>query len=153
MSKNIITIFIIVVVLLIVGWYFSKPSGSADNVVARNGLHWHSTLAINILGESQDIPAGLGLESLPHNPMHTHDQDSVIHMEYERLVKKADLQLGNFFKIWEKTFNKDCIFDKCSGSEGQLKMLVNGKESFEFDNYSMKDEDVIEIIYETIQRN
>lgn len=147
MSKNVITIFIIVTVFLIVGWYFSKSPGSADSIVARNGLHWHSTLSIDTLGENQAIPAGLGLERLPHNPMHTHDRDSVIHMEYSGLVRKTDLRLGNFFDIWGKKFNKDCIFDKCSGPEGQLKMLVNGKENIEFDNYSMKDKDVIEIIF------
>lgn len=146
--KSFIIILIIVLVLLGIGWYFSKSAGPADNVVTRNGLHWHSVLSIDILGESQVIPAGLGLERLPHNPMHTHDRDSVIHMEYAGLVRNTDLQVGKFFKVWGKTFDQNCIFDNCSGPDGQLKMLVNGKENLEFENYIMRDNDKIEIIFE-----
>lgn len=103
------------------------------------------------MDENQEIPAGLGLERLPHNPMHTHDRDSVIHMEFSGTVKKDNLRVIKFFEAWGKTFNKDCIFDKCSGSEGQLKMLVNGKENSEFENYMMQDEDKIEIIFDKVE--
>lgn len=146
--KNVIVILIVVLVLFGAGWYFSRPSGSNDQVLSRSGLHWHSTLNINILGHAQDIPAGLGLEKLPHNPLHTHDRDNVIHMEYAGLVRNTDLQLGNFFKVWGKKFSKDCILDKCSGPEDQLRMFVNGKENSEFESYSMRDGDKLEIIFE-----
>ena len=63
-------------------------------------------------------------------------------------VKKDDIKLGKFFDIWGKTFNKACIFDKCSGSDGQVNMLVNGELNSEFENYTMKDGDKIEIIFE-----
>jgi len=130
-------------------WFiFSKLSTPQTDIVARNGLHWHASQSINILGQFQEIPAGIGLAGLPHNPLHTHDRDSVIHMEFEGKVMASDLRLGKFFQIWGKQFNKDCIFDKCSGEEGQLKMLVNGKPNFEFDNYVMQDNDKIEIIFE-----
>ncbi|MDO8663836.1 MAG: hypothetical protein Q7K28_03325 [Candidatus Wildermuthbacteria bacterium] len=144
------TILIFAIIVVGVGaWFFlSKSSTPEIDIIARNGLHWHANLSINIFGEPQDIPAGIGLEKLPHRPMHTHDRDNIIHMEYSGLVKKTDLRLGNFFSVWGKIFNKDCIFDKCSGPEGQLKMLVNGKESLDFDNYLMKDKDKIEIIFE-----
>lgn len=145
--KNFIIILIVVLVLLGIGWYFSR-SGSGGEIVSRNGLHWHSTLNIKILDQVQGIPAGLGLERLPHNPLHVHDRDNVVHMEYAGLVRETDLRLGNFFKVWGKTFSKDCIFDRCSGPEGQLKMLVNGKENLEFENYGMRDGDKIEITFE-----
>jgi len=133
----------------ILGWFiFSKLSTPPTDIIAQNGLHWHSNLSINILGQPQEIPAGLGLAGLPHNPLHTHDRDSVIHMEFAGKVAADDLRLGKFFQVWGKTFNKDCIFDKCSGPEGTLKMLVNGKENSDFENYAMKDEDKIEIIFE-----
>ena len=144
-------IILIILGILIVGWFlvskFSAPISESE-IIAKNGLHWHSNLTINILGENQDIPAGIGLEMLPHKPMHTHDRDSVIHMEFAGLVKEEDVKIGKFFQVWEKTFNKDCIFDKCSGEEGQLKTLVNGKENSEFENYMMRDGDKIEIIFE-----
>lgn len=81
------------------------------------------------------IPGGIGLEGLTHNPMHTHDIDNVIHMEYNGLVKENDLKLGKFFEIWGRKFEED------------RKMLVNGKENLEFENYIMRDSDKIEIIY------
>ena len=129
-------------------WFFvSQTSVSAPEIISRSGLHWHADLTINIFGESQDIPAGIGLEKLPHKPIHTHDRDSIIHMEFSGLVREDDLRLGQFFRIWGKTFSKDCIFDKCTGPEGKLTMLVNGKENFEFENYLMRDGDKIEIIF------
>lgn len=149
MSKTIL-IFGIIFVGILVWFFWTKTSIPESDIIAKNGLHWHSNLIINILGENQDIPAGLGLEKLPHKPMHTHDRDSVIHMEFAGLVTKEDIKLGGFFQIWGKQFNKDCIFDKCSGPEGTLKMPVNGKENGEFENYVMKDNDKIEIIFEAV---
>jgi len=147
MNKTIV-IFIIIVIGIAVWFFVSQTSVSAPEIISRSGLHWHADLTINIFGESQDIPAGIGLEKLPHKPIHTHDRDSIIHMEFSGLVKEDDLRLGRFFEIWVETFSKDCIFDKCTGPEGTLKMLINGKENFEFDNYVMRDSDKIEIIFE-----
>lgn len=130
-------------------WLFISKSPEPEfDIISRSGLHWHANLSIKILGEAQNIPAGIGLEKLPHKPMHTHDRDNVIHLEFSGTVKKDDLRLVRFFEMWSKTFNKDCIFDKCSGSNGSLKIMVNGKENFEFENYIMRDSDKIEIIFE-----
>lgn len=147
--KNFLIFGVILVGIGIGVWFFwPKSQNTESELVARNGLHWHSNLTINILGDYQDIPAGIGLAGLPHKPLHTHDRDNVIHMEFAGLVLKKDIQLGKFFQVWGKTFNKECVLDKCSGSEGTLKMLVNGKENFEFENYVMQDEDKIEIVFE-----
>lgn len=131
-------------------WFFSQNQSPAaiSDVIARNGLHWHANLSINILGEIQDIPAGIGIEKLPHKPLHTHDSDSVIHMEFSGLVKQDNIKLGQFFNVWGKQFSKDCIFDRCAGDGHQLKMFINGKENTEFENYIMLDNDKIEIIFE-----
>ncbi|MBI2626297.1 MAG: cupredoxin domain-containing protein [Candidatus Nealsonbacteria bacterium] len=148
MKGKIGIILVVIGGIFILGWFlFSKFSAPESDIVARNGLHWHSNLSINILGEAQDVPAGLGLGRLPHNPMHTHDRDNVIHMEFSGTVREDNLLLEKFFEIWGKQFNKDCIFDKCSGPDGNLKMMVNGKENSNFDNYMMRDDDKIEIIF------
>ena len=152
-KKNMKTIIIFgIIITAIAGWFIvsrsSETGQESDGIISRNGLHWHSNVNINILGETHGIPAGIGIEKLPHNPMHTHDSDNIIHMEFSGTVEKDDLRLGEFFKIWGKTFNKDCIFDKCSGLEGRLSMLVNSRENTEFENYIMQDEDKIEIIFE-----
>jgi len=138
----------IIIGVLIVGWFLvSRFSSSTPDVVARNGLHWHPELSIKILGQTQEIPEGVGLTPV-EMPIHTHDEHGIIHLEFSGIVKKDDVRLGEFFKVWGKTFSHDCIFDKCSSSDGQLKMLVNGKENSEFQNYIMRDGDKIEVIFE-----
>jgi len=125
----------------------NQPKISESEIISRNGLHWHSEVNVKILGEVQNIPANVGMIPVERY-LHTHEPNNVIHMEFPGQVLKNDLKLNQFFKIWGKTFNKDCIFDKCSGSEGKVKMLVNGKENFEFENYVMRDGDKIEITFE-----
>ncbi|MDP3990922.1 MAG: hypothetical protein Q8P63_01360 [Candidatus Nealsonbacteria bacterium] len=126
----------------------TKLTASESAIIAKQGIHWHADLSIKILGEFQDIPAGIGLEKLPHKSIHTHDRDGVIHMEFSGLVKESDLRLGRFFEIWGREFNQDCILNKCSGIGGKVKMMVNGEESLQFENYVMQDSDKIGIIFE-----
>ena len=137
-----------IIFLAVVAWFvLSKFLAPEGDIITKDGLHWHPSLTINILGEMQEIPENVGM--VPQEmPIHTHAKDGIIHLEFAGLVRKDDVKLGKFFQIWGKQFNKDCIFDKCSGPEGNLKMLVNGKENFEFDNYMMLDNDKIEIIFE-----
>lgn len=141
-------IVIIGVVVLIIGagifgiWrYSAKNSASPQNseqskIISRKGLHWHSELRIKILGKEQDVPANIGIGAI-HQPLHTHEADNIIHMEFSRAVRENDIKLGQFFKIWGKKFNSK-----------KVKMLINGKENNEFENYIMKDGDKIEISYE-----
>jgi len=55
-------------------------------------------------------------------------------MEFSGLVREDGIRLGRFFKIWGKKFNRDCIFDKCNGPEGRLKMFVNQESNYQFEN-------------------
>lgn len=81
--------------------------------------------------------------------IHTHDASGQLHWEVmQGPVTKDEILLGDFFGIWGKTFNKDCIFDSCNSSSGTVKMFVNGKENTDFENYQVKDKDNIEIRYE-----
>ena len=135
------------VLMVIVGWYFfSKSPTLESDIIAKGGIHWHPELRITILGNNQEIPANIGIGAT-HQPIHTHDNMGVMHLEFPGLVKKDDARLGRFFEIWGKQFNQNCIFDKCVGPDGQLKMFVNGKENFEFENYVMRDGDKIEIVF------
>lgn len=143
-----VLLIILILGILILGWFLvSKISAPDSEIVARNGIHWHPEVSIKILGQKIEISANIGL-GLTERPIHTHDNMGVIHLEFSGLVRKDDVRFGKFFEIWGKTFNKDCIFDRCSGPDGKLKMLVNGKENSEFDNYIMQDGDKIEIIFE-----
>lgn len=126
---------------------FRSASQQESVVLASNGMHWHSHLSIKILGEEQEIPAGIGL-GVVENPIHTHETDGIIHMEFRGRVTADQVKLSKFFDVWGKTFSRDCIFDKCKGEEGKVKMLVNGQENLEFENYVMRDGDSIEILFE-----
>ncbi len=125
----------------------TRPPIPETEIVSKRGIHWHTELTIKVLGKYQDIPADIGI-GITHRSIHTHKADSVIHMEFSGLVKENDIRLGRFFEIWKKKFNRDCIFDECNGTEGQIKMFVNRKLNSEFENYIMKDKDKIEIIFE-----
>lgn len=153
MVKNLIGITLVTLLVLFGALFlFSEkeedaPSIQGEQTVVQSGLHWHPGLEIYIKGEKQEIPEGIGLKPV-EKPIHTHDNTGTIHLEFAGLVKKDDLKLGQFFKIWGKQFSSECIFDKCNGPEGKVKFLVNGQENQEFENYQMRDADKIEIRYE-----
>lgn len=151
MNKETKSIFLwglgILIPVGIIVWVVSLPKISQDEFISQNGLHYHSELHIKINGEEVDIPANIGIAAT-HNPIHTHETDHVIHMEFSGTVKKDDLKLARFFEIWGRDFSKDSILGSKTGEGGIVKMLVNGAENAEFENYMMKDGDKIEIIYE-----
>ena len=151
LKKNRGTLITAVIVILVISffvWQIAKaPKIDDAGIISKDGLHWHATLEIKIKDKAEPIPAEIGLGAV-HNPIHTHDLDNVIHMEFAGLVTKDDLKLGKFFEAWDKQFNQNCIFENCSGPDGSLKMLVNGEPNIEFENYHMKDDDKIEIIFD-----
>jgi len=128
----------------------NTPAVPKDQIIAKSGLHWHPKIKVFIKNEKQPFKNGIGLSGPVHNPIHTHvdaDED-IIHMEFEGLVTNDDTKLSNFFKIWGKKFTSTQLFDKTTGVDGKVSMKVNGKESQEFGNYMMKDNDNIEIRFE-----
>ena len=144
-------------VVLIVGggvggliWYAAtRPPTPETDIVSKRGLHWHSQLSIIIKGQTQEVSANIGIGGVMAST-HTHDTSGQIHLEKQGLVTKTDINLAKLFKTWGKQFNSNCIFDSCNGVGGTVKMLVNGNENTEFENYQMKDKDKIEIKYESI---
>ena len=117
-------------------------------VLATAGVHWHPHLSIKIRGQEQAIPAGIGLGITEESPLHTHEADGIIHLEFAGRVTEDDARLGKFFQVWGKTFNSECIFENCNGPDGHLKMFVNGQPNTQFGDYIMRDGDQIEIIFE-----
>lgn len=153
---KIISATILVSTIILAGGVFfalrqpAAPAVNKDQIVTEEGLHWHPRLTITIKGKKQEIPAEIGLGAI-HEKIHTHVEDAkdgIIHMEMSGLVTKDETKLGNFFKIWGKEFNATKILDKTNGTEGKVKIMVNGKENKRFENYQMRDNDQIEILFE-----
>lgn len=148
-SKNFLLIaavsLIVGGVIIGISWFLATRIGA--EFISNRGIHWHTELSITILGQEQVIPDNIG-RGIAEQPIHTHEEDKTIHLEFGGSVKEDDIQLGRFFEIWDRQFNEDCIFTSCNGVEGTVKMFVNGEPNFEFENYAMRDEDKIAIIFE-----
>ena len=150
--------WIVVIILFVLAFLglilYSFMAGDASpdvpGLISRKGIHWHTNLSIKIQGVEQEIPKDIGIKGLIHNPVHTHDLDGVIHLEFSGRVTQSDIRLSEFFKAWGKTFSKDCIFEFCTGLVGTVTMQVNGEQDTLFENYLMQDGDRVEIRYDTI---
>src|SRR3989344_1017060 len=150
---------IFLVVIIAVGYgvtQFTSPSGNAvapaiSAKIPTGPIHWHPMLTIKINGQQQDIPPEIGLGPTVHQHVHTHEDELVngarlIHLENNRPTLE-NMKLGFFFQVWNKKFNKECIFDSCNTADKKIKMTVNGKENMDFENYIMADGDNIIIEY------
>lgn len=146
----------LLIVLGVIGFFAwkvaSAPKRAEGDVVSRREVHWHAKLNITIKGEAVAIPANIGIpvgvpNAHPEN-MHTHAEDHVIHIEKLPPVYTDDLQLGNFFQVWGKQFNAQCIMDSCTTNGGTLKMLVNDQENTQFEHYLLQDGDRVDIMFE-----
>jgi hypothetical protein len=154
-ETRVIIIGAIFTTLLVAGAVFLLSRGEQvnvpeDQIISRTGIHWHPRITILIKGEKQEIPADFGVGAV-HSPIHTHAADSkegILHLEMSGLVTKDETKLSKWFQLWGKEFNSNRLFDKTNGSDGTVKMFVNGQENTEFENYLMEDGDKIEVRYE-----
>ena len=135
----------LVLAVAAVYWMASPPKIDDPNVVAANGLHWHTKIELFVNGARQEVPPNIGIgpaySQAPNFDarmgmagMHTHDPDGTVHLEGAGTVTRDDITLGTFFKTWGKTFDD-------FGSKLILK--VNGTDNSEGEAYVMQDGDQI----------
>lgn len=143
--KSFSFLWIVAGIVLLIGAMFglnylsSVSADSGAKIISKDGLHWHSTMAMVVKGEKQDLPANIGIFPNIHFPIHTHDIDNVIHMEFGGVVRERDLAIKVLFKNWGKTI----------ADFGSLtKVLVNGTEESKGLEYIMRDGDKIELRFE-----
>ena len=132
---------LVVIVVLVLSALVFLPSGDTSDsagAISRTGLHWHPQLEIYVRGEQVIIAQNVGLGAV-HNPVHTHEDLPILHLEFSGLVTEEHIKLGNFFKVWGK--------DMRSFGEN-MRMTVNGKENTEYEKYVMHDDDKIELHYD-----
>lgn len=125
--------------------------GGADFDVTREcvthgqlGMHIHPQISILINGGHLAIPANIGITADCMRPVHTHDTSSQLHVEW---TSKRDFTLGDFFRVWGKTFGKNQIFDYRANDTHAVSLVVNGAPSQEFEKLVLRDNDRIVIEY------
>lgn len=110
-------------------------------------LHIHPQLSITMNGQTQTIPANVGITDTCMSPVHTHDATGTLHIEY---LTAKDFQLKHFFGIWGQTFSAGELMGVPTDATHRIRMLVDGAESTEYENLVLKDKQKIELFYEEI---
>src|SRR3989344_3931108 len=148
LGQRIFGVVFFVTVVIGAGWFFYNKMGvghfdPTTTCITAETYHIHPHLTIKINGEEQSIPTNIG--SIPcHLPLHTHDNDGVIHIEN---AFQFDATLSQFFAIWKKTFNSQQIMDYMVDDTHELIMTVDGQLSSEYENLILKDKQDIVIEY------
>ncbi len=119
-------------------WWSADLQKNDPEILSSKGIHWHPELKIFVKGAPIEIPEDLGLGAV-HNPMHTHEDLPIIHLEFEGLVKKQDITLGKFFTLWGKDM-------RSLGTT--VRMMVSGVENTEYESYIFKEGDKVELYYD-----
>lgn len=117
-------------------------ANNQGEVVSQEPIHWHTDVEINIKGQKQIIPANIA------GGVNTHDASGQLHWEVRGPVYTDQLKLSVFFKTWGKNFDSQQLLESKNGSEGQVKMTVNGQPNTEFDNYVVKENDKIVLTFD-----
>ena len=111
--------------------------------------HYHVNVEIIIDGDDYLIANNIGIEdsNCPDGMrgIHTHDDTGKLHIE---TPSDMDATLGSFFNIWGKNFDEDEILGNHENSDYEVVMYVNGKSNSEYEQYSLQNNDNIEIRYQ-----
>jgi hypothetical protein len=88
-------------------------------------LHIHQHLNIFIDGKNVSVPAGIGIntDAMFISPIHTHENDAIIHVESPTA---QEFTLGQFFDIWGVRFTDKCIGGYCNQGDKTLRVFLNG---------------------------
>lgn len=111
----------------------------------RTVMHIHPRLEIVISGEKQSLPVNIGITPACMRAIHTHDTTGTIHVE-SPVVR--DFTLGEFFRVWDKPFDRSHLLDKTADAEHRIEMKIDGQPSEEFENLVLKDGQQIVLSYE-----
>ncbi len=61
------------------------------------GIHFHVSLVTVHNKQPQMLPGGIGITNDCMKPLHTHAEDFLIHVEYD---KPYEFSMGDFFEVW-----------------------------------------------------
>ena len=104
--------------------------------------NWIARVTVLIFGEVHNIPAGLGVTDDSLAKVYTLDSNNIIYKNTTGSVTINDL-----FKEWGQNFNSTCILDYCNNGNNSMIMYVNGVQNFDYELYSINNQDDIIIDY------
>ena len=78
--------------------------GGGHQAAAR---HMHAQLLITKDGQTEQIPANVGIKRGCMAEVHTHDTSGEIHIETARAARAEEMTLADFFTVWDKNFNRE----------------------------------------------
>lgn len=133
-KQQIITIFLLIIFLVSTFAIFESGGQQQET--------WGVKLEIFIFGELQQIDPNVGITGETKSKLYTLKADNVIYKQGEE-----NATLKEFFDIWGENFNSTCIFDYCNNGNQSMRMYVNGVENTNYENYVMKNNDIITIDY------
>lgn len=126
-------------------WWSRSLQSNDATIISASGIHWHPRIEVFVRGKKQEVPANIGIGTqyagyprydarMGMVPLHTHEHDGIIHMEFPGRVTTEDTKLENFLSLLDKSsFTSDSL----------ARVTVNGMEIADVANYGMKDGDVI----------
>ncbi len=163
----VLTIVILAILGISYSLYVTLKSGAASRGVVvcpqEDKCFWqahiHAYVPIRICNEDIRLPIEKGSLQRPH----THEEKNVIHWhdrlpydnQRKKILQAAPLTLGAFFDELGIPFEDDAIFDKKNGdqcpggTEGSLKMFINGKQSTAFRDHVWTDRQVIILVFDS----
>jgi hypothetical protein len=124
-----------------------------------NWIHVHPYLVIDIAGVNVSIPASIGVLPSGFEPLHTHDNSGLLHVELAKGdVNSHNYTLGDFFSVWSYTvrtvggavapslggrtlpveFTSNDILGFNTNSTYQVVLLVDGKQSTQWDSLNLE---------------
>jgi len=137
----------LVIAAVIVYFVVTAPRAPASEFESTTGLHYHSHLIIIIDGEEQTLPSGLGLSGPTESPLHIHEADNIVHMEFTTAVKKEEIRLQRLFDLWNKEWTATSFMGFPLDGNHTLTMKVNGTPSTEYGSLLMQDKQEITLEY------
>jgi hypothetical protein len=106
-------IIILVIALLVVGntkteQVIVSDTGAEIPCLPRGhqqiAQHIHPMLSISVDGESEEIPANIGIEGSCMREIHTHDTSGAIHVETAKI--DTVYMLEDFFTVWNQPLER-----------------------------------------------
>lgn len=152
-SGNLFPIVItVLVVAAVVGLVFMPRQKRTNREVAlacttdmATEFHIHPNLTIMIDGVKRTIPTDVGIVDGCMNALHTHDDTGKLHVESP---EKRDFTLADFFAVWKQPFDRTQILEYKADETHEIRLLVNGNLSEDFENLILRDLDKIMISYQ-----